>query len=227
MKLSNCELDIAVDLLTDKPLILVIENQVLLRRTIESLLYEMEGKSEDFILSEKNKDIALGKVSEVITDVFSVETNQKAIINKILGELESIAQGDCYYEETLALRHHIQDFIVGLIQASDYNIQCNYDFSMVKFLSLMGISVDEDGDLVARIENYIKLSNRLLGKRVFFLHGISAVVSREQLMSFLQDIAYENLYVVILEGNVGYFGGDDRIILIDSDMCMVQYPENC
>ena len=89
MILGHFELTEPIELREGEISTVVIENPMLYRRFVCAMLDQSVGESDEFRLSDENGELEFGKNVCVITDVFNISFNTRAVSVKLLQEYTS------------------------------------------------------------------------------------------------------------------------------------------
>ena len=75
---------------------------------------------ERYVLSDKEKEVDLAKNVEIIFDIFSLEINEKRILNKLYSEMNELAKSEEFFVKTQEVILGIQKYLLDLEYATDY-----------------------------------------------------------------------------------------------------------
>lgn len=90
-------------------------------------------------------------------------------------------------------------------------------------LKLFNFAVDvENYDFVEKITEYISLSDRLFGKRLFILLNLKSALTTEEQSEFFKLMSYKKINVLLIENKVSErCAENEKIRIIDSDLCEI------
>ena len=205
------------------PYKIVIEAPELMRQCIEDINISLSLPDTGFMLFDDNKMLNFAKSADFIFNPFSLELSQKKIMNKILQQLSENAVGGEFFHKTQNLKSEINKYIYELLATVDVPLTFDCDFQMSKFFSVLGISIDQEIGILARLLQYIDLCNSILGIKVFIFYGLSNLFTEDELKQFLKEASYKKIYVVLLENSVKDWFGNEKIIVLDRDLCIVRW----
>ncbi|WP_407396493.1 type II-A CRISPR-associated protein Csn2 [Anaerovibrio sp.] len=207
----------------DIPYKIVIEAPELMRQCIEDINVSLSLSDAGFMLFDDNKMLNFSKSVDFIFNPFSIELSQKKIMTKILQQIcENAVEGD-FFQKTQKIKSEINKYIYELLATVDIPLTFDYDFQLSKFFSAVGISIDQEIGLLARLLQYVDLCNSILGIRVFIFYGLSNIFTEEELKQFSKETSYKKIYVVMLENSVRDWFGNEKIIVLDKDLCIVKW----
>ena len=207
----------------DIPYKIVIEAPELMRQCIEDINSSLSVSDAGFMLFDDNKMLNFAKSVDFIFNPFSVELNQKKILTKILQQLGENAVGVDFFQKTQHIKSEINKYIYELLTMVDVPLTFDNDFQMSKIFSAIGISIDQEIGLLDRLLQYVDLCNIILGVKVFIFYGLSNLFVGEELKQFVKEAAYKKIYVVMLENSVKDWFGNEKIIVLDRDLCIVRW----
>jgi len=200
---------------------LVIENGHEYRNIIRDLAIQIETNRGEFVLSEDNEGLDFSKNCELLTDMFSVNLNDKRILTKIQKEIiEEYMGTDDFYQTVIALNN----FGNKIVNDSEYSLSFNSNLALsdiVKTLSLT-VSLEENSSLLECITEYFALCKKLLEKQLFITVGFKDFMLKEEFNEFKKMIEYKKIRLLMIERYL-HEGLDDRdaLIIIDKDLCVL------
>ena len=160
----------------NKATVWVVESPALMRRFVEELWKQADGREGGFVLSEDGKILDFGKNAEVLLTPFGIDSNEKKCWNKALTELKSMAFDEEHYLQTQQLYTAIQQYVLSLELDSELDFQYEeIDFSQLIKTAGMKLEVD-NSDLGNNIVLYLKVLAKLLRKRLVIFVNLSAPV---------------------------------------------------
>ena len=223
MNLTYKRFEGPLTLIEEIPYKIVIEAPDLLRKCIEDINLSSSLSDGEFILFDDTKSLNFGKYVDFIFNPFSVELNNKKILTKILQHLGEIAVGEDFFQKTQNIKSEVNKYIYELLNAVDIPLTFDCDFQMSKLFSSLGISIDQEIDLLARLLQYVDLCNSILGIRVFIFYGLGNLFTGDELNQFVKEASYKKIYIVMLENSVKDWFGNEKIIVLDKDLCIVKW----
>ena len=199
----------------------VIESPRVRRKIIGELLEQFHGKAGQFVLSDQEKELDIGKSAEIIEDPFDVDVNDKKFIAKVYSELKDIAFGDVYYPQTQQLITHITSYLMEIEQeASVYLDYGEMDFSQM--LKAWGIRIDDcENEIVGKLGQYLHILSRLMKKKIVVFCNLSLYLETWEIEKILQEAYYQKLYVILLESQEMDIAIKRKYYIIDKDNCEI------
>lgn len=222
MRLVNVSYNIDIEFAENCTEIISIEGPDIYTEFIQELISQLDGEAGNFVLSEKNDTLKMDKKVEFIFNPFGVDFNEKRIISKAYNVLKDSAEG---LDE---LREKINSSIVNILDEvilrSPYdNFVYNLDLDWNTLFKLYDVRVQfEEGKLVDKLIQYIKMLAELLGIRVIFLLNISTFLTKYELQELCKSAQYEKVNLVLLEQReLELTDVKSRSHIIDCDRCLI------
>ena len=222
MRLVNVSYNIDIEFAENCTEIISIEGPDIYTEFIQELNSQLDGEAGNFVLSEKNDTLKMDKKVEFIFNPFGVDFNEKRIICKAYNVLKDSAEG---LDE---LREKINSSIVNILDEvilrSPYdNFVYNLDLDWNTLFKLYDVRVQfEEGKLVDKLIQYIRMLAELLGIRVIFLLNISTFLTKYELQELCKSAQYEKVNLVLLEQReLELTDVKSRSHIIDCDRCLI------
>jgi len=222
MRLVNVSYNVDIEFAENCTEIISIEGPNIYTEFIQELISQLDGEAGNFVLSEKNDTLKMDKKVEFISNPFGVDFNEKRIISKAYNVLKDSAEG---LDE---LREKINSSIVNILDEvilrSPYdNFVYNLDLDWNTLFKLYDVKVQfEEGKLVDKLIQYIKMLAELLGIRVVFLLNMSTFLTKYELQELCKSAQYEKVNLVLLEQReLELTDVKSRSHIIDCDRCLI------
>ena len=168
MKLLYPEYSIALELCENEVSVIVIENPEIFARLVNELLLQNSGQEGGFILSEVDKIKSISKETQVIINPFSLDCNEKRILQKLYQEIEKIALEE-FVEDVGKLHGEIITCLDKLVNAVPYATNYSLDINVQAFLKAYCVQIDTHADsLIENVINYLRTLNQLCHIEIVF-----------------------------------------------------------
>lgn len=200
-----------------------IENPVMFRRLTESLWNQSNGLNGELYITCKDKAIKLNKDVCVIFNPYSIDVNEKKIINRIYSEMNDITE-----QEYMVRKADINSSIVTLLDEISehlpYPLEYSLDLDFQQLLKLYGVRIEmKDIELAERIVDYIRIAHQVLGISVFIFVHFRDYFSNEEIRGFEEMASYEQVSLIMIENRVELTGNEDeKWWIIDKDSCIIE-----
>ena len=202
--------------------VLIIEDPVTLRQTIQELSQQINGYPGDFILSNNDVPIELSRFAEILIDPVHPETESKKLAAKYL-KCATDAAFDYEAEmaklladaNALALRISLEMKSPALFDPLE---------NPVDLLRLFGFRLDAEGlDTPELLLEWMLMQRSFFDKRLFIFYGLKCLFSKEELSAFYQNALYEKLDMLLIEPFQKEKPlKEECVTIIDKDLCVIQ-----
>lgn len=198
--------------------ILVIESAEICREMVQAFIDSVNNDLDDWIFSESEKILKKSTIIEIVTSIFTLDFNNKKIQKGIIDDMYEISTGEKYFIKMRELIRDLELFFYELDFELPYNIQIEItDFKTVLKSGVMGITAPDS--LMERIDEYIKISARLLKIRVLVFINVIEYFSEEEWKQIERTAMYEGIYLICFERS-DKLGVVNKVV-IDSDWCRI------
>ena len=218
MKLVNFSRQLIMELETGEAFFLVMESERELRELIEDLSLSVREDTEDWILSEGEEIQKKDSRIEIIFSPWMVDLNnkkiQKGLFKQILKLLQQGVEMDRAQNILNDLRLFLEHLNNELAIGFDYEIE---DISEI--LKECGICFPTERDVLARLDQYIKVCSELLDIGLFVFIGIRNYFTYDEINVLAREAGYLGCYILCIEN--ASEGSEKNMILIDKDLCRV------
>lgn len=201
----------------------IIESPELFSKYVQELLGQINGGDGNFVLSSTEKELDISKMMEIIVNPFSININDKRVINKLYSELSQIAFDSENYLYTQSIWADIQKYFLSLEQSSNYVLEMDSEINITALFKALNMKLEIFADdFFEMLNQYIKIIAELLKKKIVVFINISSYLSMEQLEELLKNAAYNEIILLLIENHQkDYFIKDARCIIIDKDGCEI------
>lgn len=218
MKLVNCNRQLSMELKNGEAFFLIMESERALRELVNELFLSVREDTEDWILSEGEEIEKKSFRMEIIFSPWMVDLNnkkiQKGLLKRILKLLQQGVEMDraqSILEELRVLLDHLND---ELAFGFEYELE-----DVSEILKECGICFPEEGDLLARLNQYIKICSELLNIRLFVFIGMRNYFTGDEISMLAMEAGYLGCSILCIENMCS--GAEKDMILIDKDLCRV------
>lgn len=224
MKLVHKNIEKHLEFEENKVNVLVVENSRMLFRLINELQIQIEGEDGAFVLSENGELLNISKEIELITDVFSLNLNERTSLNRLLNSLAGYAQSAEMINKSRELQIVLNEYMSELTQNEDLPVSFADEVNMQNLLKALGVEFESDYDnLCEKLLVYMRIMNRYFQKKVFVLVNLKTFVGEDELKDFYQNAFYEKLNLLLFENTERKsMDNAEEVTVIDEDMCEVR-----
>lgn len=211
-------LDVKMELSIEKINCLVIESPRLYREVVQNLQASIDEDNEEWIFSDNEKILKKSTLLDVIDSLFYLDFDSRKIQGAIVEQAYGIATNESYFEKTKRLASDIEEYMYELDWELEYETKVN-EIDMKNIIKLGIGGIDKKENLVERLDDYVKISSRVLHNKVLVLLGISGWFDTDEWKQIQRTARYEEMYLLCIE-NRDVFAEENKII-IDLDGCRV------
>ncbi|MCM1210940.1 MAG: type II-A CRISPR-associated protein Csn2 [Blautia sp.] len=200
----------------------VIESPEFFAEYVQELYVQSEGGDGNFILSEEDKEIDIGKYVEVIINPFSVNINDKKVLNKLYAELTELAYAEDMYLLTQDIKGKIQTYFLQLEHLSPYILTIDSEIDITAILKGIGVKIDNYADnFFENLEIYIQILSVLLQKKLIVLVNAGSYIGKEQVEQLMKLAIHTEIELLLIENQERNFSKRITKYIIDKDGCEI------
>lgn len=221
MILSHPTLDNSISFDEGKVNVLVVENQIQLRKYVQELNNQANGLDGLFSLYDRTECINLCGRIKVLLDPFNLDFNAKEIMTPLLSKLSALALDSSHYQSTNDLLSSIMAYFSNL--TFDFDVDLDYrDISIQDLIKSIGIKIDRtDSDILLNICDYFDTVSRYTKIKLFVVINIRDFLSGDEIVLLNQYLLYNKIHVLFIESKEHVKHENESIIVIDSDLCEI------
>ncbi|MCI9238595.1 type II-A CRISPR-associated protein Csn2 [Lachnospiraceae bacterium 50-23] len=222
MKLVHPQLEGQIIFNGEKPCEWIIESPNEFSAYTQELYCQSEGLNGRFVLSEGEEEKDISKYAEIIFNPFAVNINDKKIVNKLYSELSRLAEGEEMYMQTREIKNDISAYFLELEHVSPYILESDMEIDILSIFKACGIKFSNlADDFIGNLNQYIKIMAELMHKKVIVLVNIGSYVSHEQLRQIMQNAAYNEIALLLIENVQRRLSDEVNQYIIDKDKCEI------
>lgn len=224
MKIMHPVLEHPIKFDEDMISILQIEHQEVFRNIIEEIRVQIcEGTEGEFILSDELKQYSWKSDVELLIDFFSLNMNNKKILNRLYKELEQEAVGSEYYIQTQEVIAKINQYIIGLTEKFDIALDYEEKINIQDLFKIGKITICEsDTKFLEKIIDYIKVTQEFLNIQLYIFVGIKGYLTKEELEQIYGYFIYNKINVLLVENRESEIQLDiEKYYILDNDGCEI------
>ena len=224
MKLVHKNIEKHLQFKENKVNVLVVENNGMLFKLINELQRQIEGENGTFVLSENGELLNISKEIELITDVFSLNLNERTSVNRLLNSLTGYTQSAEMINKSRELQMVLNEYLSELTQNEELPVSFADEINMQSLLKALGVEFENEyNSICEKLLVYMRIMNRYFQKEVFVLVNLKTFVNEDELKDFYQNAFYEKLNLLLFESTERKsMGNAEEVTVIDEDMCEVR-----
>lgn len=201
---------------------LIIENPRIYRELAGALMNQCEGKEGKWILSDDDEILSLKKNVVLISDLFSIDVNQRKIVSRLHEVLkESIIEGPLYLEYKQLMADNLS-FVERLIEVEGFDLEYEDDLDVGSYLKFVGVkNLDDAQSFLERLILFTKLISELMGVKLLVISNLKTVLDKEELLQFYSMCNYLKVSVLLVESTERQVLEYEHRTVIDYDLCLI------
>lgn len=202
--------------------VLVIEKPQVMAKLVRDLYLQYNGKEGGFVLSDVGTIMPIEKSIEFILEPFSINCNNKKIVNKLYQELTALAKENLM-RQSMELNFQVTAFLETLLQEVPYHLLYKDEHDVQEILKFADVRIDSEGEtLLEQIVEYLRVMNQICGCNICVFLNLKSFLSREELKQLYDFVNYQKIYLVLLEACEGERIECEKTFIIDRDECIIE-----
>ena len=203
---------------------LVIENPTQFFKYLEELYTQINSQEGSFVLSEEGSILKISKYIHFIESPFSIDINQKSVLNKILNLLKDEIMSSNEIETFYHINTKLSEMIDSASEAIGFSLQYEEIPDILNLLKVMNIKLAQNKSehLVETLIDYLKIVSQILGTKIIVFANMNSYLNADD-MTFLKEIAmYEKLTLLFIDNcEPKCYNIYDNKYIIDADLCEI------
>lgn len=222
MKLVHTGYHLDIPLKENQITVLSVEHPKAYSEILNDIWRQCQGDDGKFILSQQEKEKNIAKEMECIFNPFSLDCNDKKILNKLHSEI--MYQADNFLQnEMVSLNQSIILFLEKAIQHVPYSIDYNVDVDFSSILKMYGVKIEYSYEnLLEKIVEYLKVLRLVCNIHIFVFVGLKQYLTEEELKSLYEFVFYNKINLIIVEAIHSSHIEGEKCWLLDKDMCIIE-----
>lgn len=204
---------------------LILERPELYSHVIGQIFSQCSGNGGEITFYEADIQFPMASTVELITNPFSIDCNENRILKNIYREISDIGMEE-EWSEFSSVTGKIASLIEKLISNVPYPLIYSPMVSIDGLLKLFSVKVDQEGNFLELLSQYMKLKADVCNIKLFVLTNLKLFLNRDQLQSLLEDLMVKKIFVLLIEGNDQYERLPiEKKIIIDNDLCSIEISD--
>ena len=143
MKLIYEKYGICIELIENQVVTLVIENQKVFSEFVQNLNQQINGDEGELMLSNEDKVLSFAKQAVLVANPFTINCNEKRIVNKLYKELEDVTN-ETLVEHYAKINSGLVNFVDEIISMVPYNLTYDLELNLLGVLKLFNVRIDNE-----------------------------------------------------------------------------------
>ena len=221
MKLVNPRLGLEVELSENQVLNITVESPVKFSEVVYHICRQAGGEEGEFILSDIEKELSMGKRTVVVNNPLTVNCEEKRILSQLYKNLSEKILED-HFEEFATVNQKVIQFMDKVTSSSEYNLTYDVDFQAAGLIKYCNVHMDSCYDsLTEKFINYLRTMKQICNVDIVFVLNLKQYFSTENLREIYKHCFYTKMYLINLEGVKSDPIESDRYVIIDKDLCVL------
>lgn len=221
-ELVHYKLETPITISPDKPCVLVMEDSKEFFATVSELKRQFEGGEGEFLLMCGGRRLSFEKVGEFVSDIFSLEFEDKKMSSALYKYLEQVASdGELKLLQNGAVTA-LAEYYRELFDRTSLSLTFD-DFDTAEMLKVGKVRLLQEYDgILEKTVCYLDSLTELKGSRFFVFVHLKSVLSDEELKKLYRHCALEKVGLLLIESNVGRgILKEENFRIITSDLCEI------
>lgn len=208
----------------DKVCVIQIENKRCYRELLCEIFYQsnhtLEGR---FLVTEEAKSFDLGKDVHIVTDVLSIDSNQRKILAKLYQRLETDALESNFYLETQEILANMQKFIALLTDNETIALNFKDAINLQDLFKIADVKIEcESIKLLEKILDYLEVVQEFLKPKCIIIVGLKQFFEKKEIEEIYKLAVYREIRLILIENGLDEEIYDlEKKIIIDCDLCEI------
>ena len=174
-----------------------------------------------FICAIAGQRLNFGKSGQIIFDLFSLSLKDKKLTSGLYDCLTSVSDQK-YQSEFALIVQQICAYLDHMSAECDLPIEYSENYLLSDLLKSAKVNFSENFDsLLEKVISYIQAIQSFTGIKILVFVNIRGYFDDAEFAELLKHIAYSDISVVCLETVQPQRVGDEKILIIDNDMCEI------
>lgn len=200
---------------------LIVEDAGTLYKLLMEMHQAVEGYESKVVFSRNDMPVSAQKEVSFLTDLIGFTMNQKALITKIIAELDKRAVDEKFYQKTQRICSLLETHIMDISIDMPCELICE-KMNVQSLLKAVGITIVDNYDtLEEKLLGYMDLVRELIGRQVFILVNSRCLISHDR-MQLMIETAMTREHEILLIDNKEYPRlSHEKRMIIDTDLCEI------
>lgn len=185
------------------------------------LLGEGENIAEPFILLEDEKELKPSKNIEVVTDIISLDVNNKKFITAAIESLNKFCIADEMLNAEIEKMHqklYLQ--IIDLINelSSDFSISANWNLAKYLKAYEFSVQINSFDGMFEKLTTYIQLMAEFMQEKIICFVNLKSYFDNAELIELYKYAIYNKVAILLVESSMQDVALDyERKLIIDNE----------
>jgi CRISPR-associated protein Csn2 len=202
--------------------VVLVENKHYFADLIGELYRQMDGEEGKFVLSDNNKILNIAKSVELLTDVFTVDINNRKLLNALYANVDKISQNEDNFARTAELFSAVFTYLENITDEIDFSLEYKSDISVSELCKAVDLRFSKEYDsLVEKLADYLVMTTDVLKIKCFVFINLKTFLSKEELALLYDFMFAHKINALLLENVETYILPCENLLIIDEDLCEI------
>lgn len=202
------------------PASLILESPEDYKAAVSDLTVQMAGGEGTLVLSENGEICSLQKTGLLVRDLWSVDINQKKLLNGVYKQVNLIGQED-HYAEIAAVMGSCENLMQQVTQELMLPMEWDIPADLTPLMKALGVRLEPAEDPVERLVDYAHLSQEFLHIRFLILIGIRSFLTDSECNALCRDFIASELPVLLVDPVCRPCVTGEIRLIIDAEHCEI------
>lgn len=228
MKFISDSFPIPIEFQENQVEVLIIENPSMLYSTLSDFKDQADGGSGGWSVYVDDEIKPFNKNVEVITDLFSLDINQKKLLNRLNANIEREIIENNQEAKWFQAYNEFCRAADAVVELNGYNIGYREEVGLKDLVKLMGFEFkSEAADPIELLYDYICIVKDVFDIDTFVIYDIKSFTPQDKLKKFYKSICYNKLNILLLENHETATLPEEHVTIIDYDRCIIDKSDGC
>ncbi|MCI8428702.1 MAG: type II-A CRISPR-associated protein Csn2 [Lachnospiraceae bacterium] len=204
--------------------LLVVECPDIFCKMVRELSSDDLMEEGRFVLSEDETPVKKKDQLLCVVNPLAVSLNERKLSGKLMDALKKEIGSSELLLESNQIIALLENYASNIIQNADWELTCSEKLDVSGLLKFLGIQFqDEQGSLLEKLTDYIKVTSDLLGTGCFVFVHLLSYLTEYEMEKFFEYAHYYKIYILLLESKepeiVKKF---TNVAIIDKDACEIR-----
>lgn len=220
MKLVHYDLENSFDLSSNKVNILVLESEKQFFDFCEELINQYNGGDGRFCLSNGETTIPLSKAISIFSDYFSLNCNDKKLLNKLYASLKDTIEQKFILEYQEILQR-LADLCEKLNSECDVSLDYGEE-DVTSLLKSYGVNfINDTSTLLSRLVNYMSILTSFSNIQCFVFFNLKTFLCENELLQLYKEAELNDICLFLIENTFKPKLPKEITVIVDRDLCEI------
>lgn len=207
--------------------VIIIENPFMLYSLLADFKHQTDGGSGPWYVYADDAIKPFGKNVEVITDLLSLDINQKKLLNRLNANLESEIIENNQEIQWYQAYSELCKAADAAVELNGFNIRYRDGAGLKDLIKLMGFEFKSDAEEPAELlYDYICIVKDVLSIDTFVIYDVKSLIPQDKLNILYESLCYDKLNILLIENHETVTLPKEHVTIIDNDLCVIDKSDD-